>query len=132
MTLRKRTLMTIVVTLVALMSLLYVMLSHMLLGDFTALEEQHVHHEMQEAVHDLKRDFSELTSTAHDWAAWDETRNFVLARNASYVDDNLMNNTFAGLRLNVMLIFDSSERFVFGKAFDLVNQHAVRVPPRTL
>jgi PAS domain S-box-containing protein len=128
MTLRKKTLIIIGATLAALILILYAASRIILLDSFAKLEEQHTRQNVERVQSALSDDLAKLNSTAGDWAQWDDTYAFIEGAYDDYVQDNLMNSTFAGLRLNLMLFIHSSGRIVFSKAFDLQNEEEIPVP----
>jgi PAS domain S-box-containing protein len=128
MTLRRKTLLIIGVTLVGLIVILDASSQIILLGGFAELEEQSTRRDVERTLDALINDLAELNSKAGDWAAWDDTYAFIEDANDEYVKSNLVDETFIGLRLNLMLFINSSGRIVFGKAFDLKNQKERPVP----
>lgn len=67
-----------------------------------------------------------------DWASWDDTYNFIEDKNRDYIDSNTVDGTFANLRLNIILYYDSAGNLVFGKAFDHENRMEVSIPSSLL
>lgn len=121
MTLRKRTLLIIGLTLAGLFIALYLALSKVLLAGFAQVEDQTARRNAQRALEAFNREVINLETTTGDWAAWTETYNFVQGRNPQYIEDNLLDVTFSNLQLNLMLFVDASGQIVYGKAFDLQN-----------
>ena len=119
MTLRKKTLLIIGLTLAGLIVLLYFISQTILLGSYARLEEQSVQQNVERAVTALQDQLSILDSIAGDWAPWDDTYTFVEDVNEAYVAANLTDTAFANLKLNLMLFIDPSNQVVFSKAFDL-------------
>lgn len=128
MTLRKRTFLTIVLTLICLMSLLHLVLSGMLFDKFASLEGRQMRRDMHRVVNALEHDLHELSRTAEDWGAWDETRHFVQGTNDAFVSDKLRKETFVNSRLNLVLFANSSHQIVFGRSFDLEHQRPGSIP----
>jgi signal transduction histidine kinase len=126
MSLRQSTLLTIGITLLALIAVLYLVLSSIMLDGYRELETQQVQRSIQQAENALERELQELELIAGDWAAWDATRDFVLGTNDEYEAENLVDETFVALRLDVMLFFDLDGSPVYRGAFDL--QDGQRVP----
>jgi sensor domain CHASE-containing protein len=128
MSLRKKTLITIGLTIVSLIVILYTTSRIILLGSFAALEEQNTSRNVEQALNALSKELSLLSATNGDWAAWDDTYIFIEDANEDYIRSNLVDGTFTTLRLNLMLFIHSSGRIVFGKAFDLQNEEEIPVP----
>ena len=128
MTLRKKALMTVGITIIGLLIILYFISQITLVRSFTELEEQHTHQNVERALSALSTDLSSLEATASDWASWDDTYDFIEDANNKYIESNLIDGTFTGLRLNLMLFINSSGQIVYGKAFDLQNEEEIPVP----
>lgn len=128
MTLRKKTLLIITVTLVGLIVVLYTTSSTILLSSFAELEEQDTRHNIERAQGALYNELNNLNFKVADWAKWDDTYRFIEDANAAFVKSNLTDTALSDLRLNLMLFIHSTGRMVFGKGFDLNNMKATPIP----
>ncbi|MDK2810295.1 MAG: hypothetical protein PWR27_1004 [Petroclostridium sp.] len=128
MTLRKKTLIIIGATLAGLMVVLYATLKVILLDSFIKLEEQITRRNVERILSALYDELSTLNITTGDYAGWDDTYAFIESEDKGYVEANLVDETFAKLRLNLMLFVNSSGRIVFGKGFDLKKGKELPVP----
>ncbi len=77
MTLRKRTLISIGLTIIALIPVLYIASRVIVLGSFAVLD-----------------------IFTRDWAAWDNTYEFIQDVNQDYIEANLVASTFSSAELN--------------------------------
>ena len=128
MSLRRKTLIIILTTLVALIVILFVVSQTIFLRSATRLEEQDTRQNIERALNALSREIYHMESQVGDWAPWDDTYAFIDDASESYIQSNLIDTTFVNLGLNLMLFIDSSGQIVFGKAFDLQNEEEVLVP----
>ena len=128
MTLRKKTLVIIGATFIGLVVILYLVSRSILIGSFAELEEQDTHQNVERVLTALSGDVSILDATVGDWASWDDTYAFIKDTNTDYIETNLVDGTFAELRLSFMLFVDTNGRITFGKAFDLHNEEEIPVP----
>jgi PAS domain S-box-containing protein len=128
MTLRKKILGIISMTIISLILILYVISHIIILESFVSLEEQYTHQHVERVLSALSGELAELNNMAGDWAPWDDTYAFVEGPYDDYVKKNLIDSTFINLRLNLMLFVHSSGQIVFSKAFDLSNEQEVPVP----
>ena len=128
MTLRKKILLIITLTFLSLIVILYFASQNILLNSFNELEEQNTRQNIERALSALSNDLSSLDATAGDWAGWDDTYAFIEDANTNYIESNLIDGTFIQLRLNLMLFINTSDRVVFGKAFDLHNEEEIPIP----
>ena len=76
-------------------------------------------------VHNLERARGAVTPSERsldallsDWATWDDTYRFVQDRNPQYVASNLVDTTFSGMGLNLIVYLDPSGTVVWGQGFD--------------
>ena len=129
MSLRCKSLVIVGATLVGLVAVSYIVSRKVLLHSFGELEQRAVGKEVRRVLSVLSDELSTLDEIVYDWAAWDDTYKFIEDANEDYIRSNLTDETFTGLRLNLMLFVHSSGRVVFGKAFDLLDDEEVPVPP---
>lgn len=128
MTLRKKTIIIIGVTLASLILILYAVSRVILLDSFTELEEQSTRRNVERILSALSNDLSILNHLTGDWAGWDDTYAFIEDANDNYIKSNLVDETFTELKLNIMLFINSSGQIIFGKGFDLKNRKEIPVP----
>ncbi|NTU64935.1 MAG: hypothetical protein HGB05_16420, partial [Chloroflexi bacterium] len=132
MTIRKRTLLILGVTLIGLMIGLYVASSTLLLDSFARIEEREMAQNTQRVLDALRDRLNALNKTTRDYANWDDTYDFIQNGNAAYIESNLVNETFATNDLNLMLFVDNDGQLVYGKAIALQNQQEIPIPPALL
>ena len=120
--------MTVGIAIIGLLIIQYVISQITLVHSFTELEEQYARQDVERATSALSNDLLTLNATVDDWAAWDDTYNFIGDANNEYIESNLVDGTFTNLRLNLMLFINSSGQIVYGKAFDLQNEEEIPVP----
>lgn len=128
MTLRQRTLLSVGVTLLFLLLTLYLNLSTIWLEGFAKIESQRTHLNVERVTEAITHDLGQLSSTASDWAGWDETYAFVEDGNKRYIQENLEAATFLNLRLNLMLFANKTGQIVYDTNFDLQRKATVPVP----
>ena len=128
MTVRKKTLIIIVMTLIGLLVILCITFRFILIGSFVALEKKDITQNVQRALNALSNEIDKLSSTTADWASWDDTCKFVEELNTGYIETNLVDTTFMEIRLNLMLFANSSGMIVFVKFFDLKSRKEAPIP----
>ena len=128
-TLRNRTLLIIGLTIVGFVALLYGISQTVTVGRFEDLEEHSTEQGVQRAIVALDHELSSLDNLVADWAAWDDTYEFVQDGNQEYIESNLVDETFETNRLNVMLAIDADGHVVFAKAFDPQDALEAPMPP---
>ena len=128
MRLRKKTLIIISVTIVSMIAILYATYEAILLNSFRQLEEQDTQENLARALSALSTDLANLDLLVYDWAAWDDTYDFIVDLNEDYIESNLLDETFIGYEMNLMLFANSTGGIVFSKFFDLENEEEIPVP----
>jgi PAS domain S-box-containing protein len=116
---RRRMILVLSLTLLGMLAILTATTRLILLQSFTDLEHRYVEKDVERALNALRADMDALSSTANDWAAWDETYDFASSRDPGYVEANMTDDVFVNLRLNVLLLVDTGGRKVYGKGYDL-------------
>ena len=128
MSIRARTLILIAGTTVSLLAILYTISVLLFLGRFVALERREALRGLEQARNALANELDELDVFNHDWASWDDTFAFVQDGNPQYLESNLMDETFAGARLNLMLFLNRRGDLVFAKSYDWRRKQRLPVP----
>jgi PAS domain S-box-containing protein len=94
--------------------------SYLLVTDrFARLEIKEVQTQVLRVHNGLNDTIANLEAMAADWAPWDNTYRFIQDLNEAYVEENLVDSTFANLRVNFMLFFDADNRIVYSRFYEL-------------
>ncbi|MCB0209869.1 MAG: HAMP domain-containing protein [Anaerolineae bacterium] len=126
MTLRKKTLIFIGLTLTALIIVLYFALRYVLVDGFAQVEDQVAQRNVQRVYEAFTTEVDAMARNTGDYAPWNDTYNFIEDKNQQYIDDNMVDSTFANLQLNAVLFFNTAHEIVYNKEFDL--QNGIEVP----
>jgi sensor domain CHASE-containing protein len=118
MSIRVRTLILIAGTTVILLGVLYLIAALLFLGRFEKLERQESLRGLEQARGALDNELGQLSLFDHDWASWDDTYAFIRDGNRGYAEANLMDETFTGAKLNLMIFLERDGRVRFAKAYD--------------
>ena len=132
MSIRRKTLLTISITVLVLLAALIATSRLLLLGSFERLEELSTRQDVERVLDAISFDLANLDGTTSDWASWDDSYAFAGGTYSEYVEDNLMNATFDTLRLNLALYLDCAGDPFFGKAYDLSAHQEIPVPQELL
>lgn len=128
MTLRKKILILLGITLLILVLILYIISRAVLLKSYALLEEQNTSNQIKLVLKTLSEIISVQDSKTSDWANWDDTYDFIEKKKQEYIKKNLTDKAFSELKINLMLFIDHHGRVVHGKAFNLGNQREMTVP----
>ena len=132
MSLRTKAILITCIALIAVVAALYGTSRFVLMSGLSRIEKYETEQNVIRATAILSETLSGEEADVVDWAVWDETYAFIADANSGYVKQNLADDTFVNLNLNLMLFINSSGRVIFSKAFDLVNQKEVPAPPQLL
>lgn len=128
MTLRRRILLIIGVTLVALIVGLYGVSSSILLKDFARLERRDASRSVKRLQNAVANEVATLSDETAEWAAWDDTYQFIQDRNRAYIRSNLGDTMLANVRLNFVVFLNREGQMVWSKGLDLRTQKAMPIP----
>jgi len=128
MSLRKKTLLIILTTLIVSIAVLAGISRIILLDSFFIVEQEDTRRNVERVLDALSKEITTLTRIGCDWAAWDDTYAFIADENERYIQVNLVDSTFKNLNLNIMLYINSDGRLVYGAGYDLNTGERVAVP----
>jgi sensor domain CHASE-containing protein/class 3 adenylate cyclase len=128
MTLRKKTLFAIGITLAGLFGVVHLTSSTILLNGFTALEKEEAKRNVQRVLEAFSNSQEELKTLNSQWGIWDETYRFIEDGNPGYIDRNLGELSLASLGAHAILFINLEGELVFGQGFDLIRQQLVPIP----
>ena len=89
-----------------------------ILPSFLALEREEAITDISRSVKTLQREIDELDGFVWDWAAWDDTYEFIQTRSEAYIKSNLVLETFSDDDLNLIYFVDTSGKVIWGEARD--------------
>jgi two-component system NtrC family sensor kinase len=107
-----------------------------LTGSYGQLESNQVNQTVKQIHGALLDQFNVLNSKLRRWAQWNDTYNFMVNTNSSYVyiSSNLLHNgnqmppAMASYGVNYMLFLNTSGGIVYGIGYDLVNSTTEHIP----
>ncbi len=132
MSLRVKSLLVVVLTTAILLVTSLVLTRLILTDSFTRLEQTDTTAHVERAINALTDDLAALARTANDYAAWDDTYNFMASRDTAYLDANYPDATFTNSRLNLVTLVDTMGQVVFAKAVDFDQAQEIPVSPEML
>jgi signal transduction histidine kinase/CheY-like chemotaxis protein len=128
MKLRTRTLLSVVLSLVCLVAILYSVARVYMMRSFASLEEDDTRQNVARATAVLNDDLATLDNATSDYAAWDDTCAYLEGRKPDLPTSEFPDPWFPRLRIDFVLIFDRHGRQVFTKAYDPVAGKATEIP----
>jgi HD-GYP domain-containing protein (c-di-GMP phosphodiesterase class II)/sensor domain CHASE-containing protein len=129
MTLRKKTLLIIGLTLVTLLAALFMPAYRIIGGSFSELERRETIQDVNRVVDSLTDNGEQLSRITQDWASWDDTYAFVQDSNEAFISSNLeLETSWINNELNVMVFLDEQAESVYADAFDHDDVEKIPVP----
>jgi PAS domain S-box-containing protein len=126
--LRRKTLLIILVTMFGLVGGLYTLARVLLLRGYSNLETDFARRDMDEVSTALTDELAALDRSEIDYAAWNQTYLFLKGRNPRYGAVDLPPIAMGQLKLSFVVILDNSGRVVFSRGYNLVTLDEVPVP----
>lgn len=128
MILKKKTLIIVGATIIGLIIAIFVFSQFIVLESFNDLEEKNALENTQRVQDAFRNDIDYLDSMVLDWAVWDDSYEFIEDANEEYINSNLVDETFTGIELNLIMFINSSGTIIYGNAYDLTEDESVPVP----
>jgi len=125
MSLRKTAVLIICLTFCALFIVLYAISQSNIQASFHLLEQQEVEEELTRGLKYLEEDNKALESTDADWSIWDDTYTFIADRNPEYVRANVTKQSLENIHIDLLALYDTAGRLVFGRRFTPDGQELV-------
>ncbi|MEZ4484363.1 MAG: diguanylate cyclase [Syntrophotaleaceae bacterium] len=90
-----------------------------LFPSFLQMEEYQAEQDLQRVRFALASEIDHLDKVCWDWAAWDDTYDFVASKDPEFVASNLVLGSFLDNRINLIHFYDSQGRLVWGQSHEL-------------
>ena len=127
MSLRLKVLLILSVVVVLYVGLYYGIQRLFVMPSFFEIEQNVAVKDVERCMGALKREIHHLDLLNHDWAAWDDTCQFVEDRNSNYIKANLTIETFKNNNSNLINIYNSRGELVWGKCLDLKRRKEIQL-----
>ncbi len=128
MTIRRKALGVIALTVAGLIVVVYLSAEVILLPSFLRIESVQIKKGVQRVLNVLAEERTSLATEAREWSAWDDTYNFVKTRSPAFIKSNLVDGTFKDLKVDLLMILDTRGRMIFGGAYDRRAKKRVPLP----
>ncbi|MBF0204585.1 MAG: hypothetical protein HQK67_09800, partial [Desulfamplus sp.] len=89
-----------------------------ILKDFIELEVTEAKKNIERCKMAIDREITYIETLSRDWGIWDDTYKFVEDRNQSYIDANLVIDSFLGNKTHLIYIVKNSGEVIFGRIYD--------------
>jgi|GEM_PF-1322445 len=99
--------------------LLYILLQRVVLQAFTQQEEERAISRSQRAVGIFQHKLQGIETTTDDWACWDATYDFMGGENPGYIANDLYDEVFIRLNLELVVYLTLDHKVAFGESLNL-------------
>jgi len=100
----------------------------LILPSFMELERYEAQQNLDRAVSAIQREIEYLDSFCNDWAAWDDTYEFMGSLSIDYIESNLLLPTFVESSINLIYFYDTQGKPIWGKVYDLDTKETLHLP----
>jgi PAS domain S-box-containing protein len=114
--LRSKIIVVVFVIVAAFISLHFLVRQVVILESFAELERHEAEKDMERCQEALKQEIISLSTLCKDWAAWDDTYEFVQEPSQEFRSSNLIKDTFFDARLNFIGIYRKDGQKVWAQA----------------
>ncbi len=118
LSLRRKTLLILGLTLVGLCAALYVIARATILSRFAEVEDAEVRQNLDRVSNAITNEFDLLSTLTRDDSQWDEAYHFVQHPNAGWGETNFPDSTLEALRLNLLIFFNADDKAVHARQFE--------------
>ncbi len=98
------------------------------LSNFLELEHTDTLEHMERVQENIKTEQGYLDNIIQDWASWNDSYIFIKDGNQQFIDSNIQNGTFTGLKINMIVFVNKTGSVVYAKALDLHTEQEEPVP----
>jgi two-component system cell cycle sensor histidine kinase/response regulator CckA len=127
LSLRRKTLLILGLTLVGLCAALYVIARATILSRFADVEDTEVRQNLDRVSNAITNEYDLLSTLTRDDSQWDEAYHFVQHPNRSWGETNFPDGTLEGLRLNILIFFNADDEAVHARQFETAS-HQIAAP----
>lgn len=127
-TIRKKTLAILAVTFLSSFLLLHTVSQYVLLQSFKELEIHTTRHGLTRIGKELDASLEVLDTLTRDWAWWDDAGEFVAGPTSEFIATNLGDETFVGMKVDLVGFFAPDGREVSLHLYDAAQGKQVEVP----
>jgi len=129
MSLRTRTLLTVLTTVSVLTIGLFAFSKIVLMGSFQQLELREAQNNVDRARNTVLERFQYLEAKLADWARWDDAFTFVQDGNADFTSANLNDSAGQNMRVNHLIYYNNERKVMGDVGWDLVKDEPMPVSP---
>lgn len=121
MNLRRKTLFILGITLLLAIALILCLSYTVLIGSYSTFEQESARDSVIQAGKTIQYEISLIESKCGEWSRWDESYRFVSNEDPEYVRENLNQDSFDNLGLNILLFLNQKHEVIFATGYNTTN-----------
>lgn len=129
MKLRLKALTLVLIAVSVLMGSIELLFSRVMLDQMASLEREQMTQHAARVQEALRAKIQSIPKRLLDWAAWDDTYEYMATHDTAYVESNLVTSGIVGLESNFIAYFDTDKKLVLEKALDFRAAREIEIPP---
>lgn len=115
------------------MAIIFYFSSHrIILESYLRVENQMIARNIDRTTSALDQIIDKLNATVADWAMWDDTYQFVVDKNKSYIDSNMVVSTFQNTGMDMMLFYNEQGRLIYSGGVNADSTKIIQIPKQIL
>lgn len=127
MKLRSKTLIYSGIIIIVLILILLLISQFVFLSTSTDYENRYSYHVLKDELTELNQTIFAMNETARDWSQWDDAYSYLSGNNPNFTDQ-LTENTYQSLDLNLIIYVDKNGTIAYGKAYDIETNQSISLP----
>ncbi len=128
MKIRTKTFITVVLTILVLIWVLYATSTNIIRAGFSEIENQTARASVDRATQGIWDQTRDLGRSIRDWSYWDESYEFIQDNNPEFANKNLLDNVFTSLNINVLIFIKPNGEILYSRAYDFQNKLSIPLP----
>jgi len=118
MNLRSKTLLILGLTLLGAIALILGLSYTVLMGSYAGFEEKSIRDSVIQELKAIKYEQSLVESKSGEWSRWNETYLFVRGENPAYVEQNLNQDSFENLGVDLLVFLNQSRDVIYATGYN--------------
>lgn len=128
MKIRTKTFITVVLTILVLIWVLYATSTNIIRAGFSEIENQTARANVDRATQGIWDQARNLGRSIRDWSYWDESYQFIQDNNPEFASKNLVDNVFTSLSINILIFIKPNGEVLYSRAYDFQNKLSLPIP----
>jgi sensor domain CHASE-containing protein len=127
MTIKKKVVLILIFVFLAFGILEFLTQRFLVYPSFQLLQNENALKDSKRVVQAIKREVHHINKLCFDWAAWDDTYDFIKSFSKNYIEANLVFSSFSGNKLNLIYFYDHMGKVVWGEVYDLNTEEKILI-----